>query len=279
VRSVARGPVAPRPGLTHTRADLCDPAARDALAGVDVLWHLGAQLWRSRDGRQISVNIDGTANVIAARPGRIVLASSAAVYGAYPDNPLPLSEDHPPRPNPECAYAWHKLEAERLVTGGGAPAAVLRISAVLGPNADARVQRATRGYRIVVPAVDAPQALQFLDEDDAAAGLLAAGMASATGTWNLCPADWLDEHDIARIGGGRIVRVPIRVAIAASELGYRLRVLPFGADRSSLLGGPLALDPTRAAADLGWQATRSSAAVLADAVGGQGVQRYMRHVR
>jgi nucleoside-diphosphate-sugar epimerase len=130
-----------------------------------------------------------------------------------------------------------------------------------------------------VPAVDAPQALQFLDEDDAAAGLLAAGMASATGTWNLCPGDWLDEHDVARIGGGRIVRVPIRVAIAASELAYRLRVLPFGADRSSLLGGPLALDPTRAAADLGWQATRSSAAVLADAVGGQGVQRYMRHVR
>jgi len=279
VRTVARGPLPPHPRVVHCRADLCDPAARAALDGVDVLWHLGAQLWRSRDGRQIAVNLDGTENVAAARPARIVFASSAAVYGAYPDNPLPLTEDTRPRPNAACAYAWHKLEGERIVAEA-APAAVLRISAVLGPHADARVVRAAQGYALVVPAVDAPQAMQFLDEDDAAAGLLAAGLSRLTGIWNLAPADWLDEHDVARISGGRVLRVPLRVAVAASELGYHARLLPFGADRSSLLGGPLALDPARAATALGWVATRSSAAVLGDVLANpQGVQRYMRQVR
>ena len=161
MRTVARGALPAHPRVVHCRADLCDPAARAALDGVDVVWHLGAQLWRSRDGRQIAVNLDGTANVAAARVKRIVFASSAAVYGAHPDNPLPLMEDDPARPNAACAYAWHKLEGERMVAET-APAAVLRISAVLGPNADARVLRAARGYAIVVPAVDAPQAMQFL---------------------------------------------------------------------------------------------------------------------
>jgi len=262
VRTVARGTVAPHPKLTHTRADLCDPATRDALAGVDVLWHLGAQLWRSRDGRQIAVNIDGTANVLAARPRHVVLASSAAVYGAHPTNPLPITEDHTPRPNAECPYAWHKLESERLCRDAGA-ASVMRLAAILGPHADPRVRHATRGYRTAVPAIrGVGSALQFLDEDDAAAGLLAAGFAGAVGTWNLATADWLDASEIASVTGGRVVRVPRAVAVRGSEIGYRLRLLPFGADRASLIDGPLALDAGRAAADLGWKPAQGSAGVL-----------------
>jgi len=262
---VARGPLDAHPRVTHTRADLCSPEARDALKGVDVLWHLGAQLWRSRDARQIAVNIEGTINVAAAGAARIVLASSAAVYGAHPDNPLPITEDQPPRPNAECPYAWHKLEAEQIVAAAG-PAAVLRIGAVLGPHADAAVARAARGYRWIVPAVAAPQALQFLDEDDAAGALLAAGTSDATGVWNVAPPDWLDEHDIARMAGGRVLRLPTRAALTVAELGLRARVLPFGADRACLLDGPLALDPSRALDAFGWRATRSSAEVLTAAL-------------
>ena len=272
VRTVARGPLPPHPRLVHTRADLCAPAARRALEGVDVLWHLGAQVWRSRDGRQLAVNIDGTINVVAARPGHLVLASSAAVYGAHPDNPVPLTEDAPLRPNPACAYAWHKAEAERIATTG-APTAVVRVSAVLGPHADERVRRAARGYRAAVPTVDAPQALQFLDEDDAADGLFIAGLAAIPGTWNLAPADWLTPADIAGISGGRVVRLPLAAAVRAAEVGYRLGLLPFGADRACLLAGPLAVSPARAARDLGWRPSRRSSEVLEDAIGAHGSQR------
>jgi len=275
VRTVARGDVAPHPRVVHTRADLRDGAARRALEGVDVLWHLGAQVWRGAE--QADVNIGGTANVLAARPAHVVFASSAAVYGAWPDNPVPLAESDAPRPNAACAYARQKLEGERLA-GDAAPAAVVRVSAVLGPHADRRVARATRGYRVAVPATRAPLALQFLDEDDAAGGLLAAGMATTAGTWNLAPADWLDARAIASVSGGRVLRLPLRAALVASEAAFRLRVLPFGADRACLLGGPLALSSARARDDLGWTPLRTSAQVLA-AVLGQGSRRYIRQVR
>src|SRR5436305_2714255 len=100
VRSVARRPLPDHPKLTHTAADLRDPAVRVALRGCDVVVHLGFQLWKTPDAA--GVNLGGTANVIAAAPPRIVLASSAAVYGGWPENPLPLTEDHVARPNRQC---------------------------------------------------------------------------------------------------------------------------------------------------------------------------------
>jgi len=268
VRSVARRDLADHPKLVHTRADLCDPRARQALSGCDVLYHLAFQLWRSGGGAGLGpVNVDGTRNVVAAKPGRVVLASSAAVYGAWPDNPLPLTESCTPRPNAEVPYAHDKLEAERLCLDA-APTAALRISAVLGPHSDDRVKRAARGYRLAVPAViRVPQALQFLDEDDAAGALHAAGRGEATGVFNVATEDWLSECDIARLAGGRIVRLPLRAVLAGSEAALRLRLMPFGADRAIFLNGPLALDPSSAATALGWRPSRPSGDVLAEFVG------------
>jgi nucleoside-diphosphate-sugar epimerase len=115
----------------------------------------------------------------------------------------------------------------------------------------------------------APLALQFLDEDDAARGLVAAGMSGTTGTWNLAPADWLDAHAVARIAGGRVLRLPRRALFGLSEAAFRARALPFGADRACLLSGPIALDARRAHDELGWAAARSSADVLRRALAGR----------
>lgn len=266
VHSVARRPLPAHPKLVHTCADLRDAAARDALGGVDVLWHLAFVLWR--DPSAAVVNRDGTDNVLAARPARVVFASSAAVYGARPDNPLPLHEHHAARPNPECAYATHKLDAERRCLDAGPPALVLRIGAVLGPHADPRLRRATRGYRRVVPAIGGVrQATQFLDEDDVADALLRAGRTPATGVLNVATTDWLDAEDIARIARSRVVRLPRRLIVGGSEVAYRAHLLPFGADRTVLIDGPLALDARRASVELDWRPTHSSADVLAGALG------------
>ncbi len=210
----------------------------------------------------------GTANVLAAGPSRVVLASSAAVYGAWPANPLPLGEAHPPRPNPACAYAVQKLAVEQLCTAG-VPSVILRIGAVLGAHADRAIAASVAGYRRVVPAVrSVTQAVQFLDEADVVAALLAAGRAgSGVGPLlNVAPPDWLSAADIARISGGRVVALPGPALLGVAEIGRRLRLLPFGADRAVLLGGPLALDPAAAGAELGWQARWSSADVLAAAL-------------
>lgn len=267
VRSVARRPVAPHPKLTHTTADLRDPGVRRALAGCDVVVHLGFQLWTTADAA--GVNLGGTANVIAAAPSRIVLASSAAVYGGWPDNPLPLTEDDVARPNRQCPYAEHKLEAERRCAEA-APTASLRICAVLGPHADPLVKKASAGLRRVVPAARGRrQALQFVHEDDAAAALRAAVKSEAAAIYNIATEDWLDENGVADVSGGRVVRLPFPLLLHGSEVARRLRLMDMGADRAVLLNGPLALDPARAARDLGWKARQTSAEVLREFLGGR----------
>jgi nucleoside-diphosphate-sugar epimerase len=264
VRSVARRELPPHPKLRHVVAEPGTVAAARALEGAEVVVHLGFALWRSPDAA--AANAALTRTVVAARPARVVLASSAAVYGAWPDNPLPLGEDRQPRPNPECPYALQKLAAERLLSEA-VPTAVLRLSAVLGPHADPRVRRSAAGYRLVVPAISGVrQAVQFLDEDEAALAVLSAAKAGFTGVVNVAPPDWLSEHGLAAVAGGRVVRLPRRVLLGAAEAARALRLLPFGADRAVLLGGPLALDPARARAALGFCATRSSAEVLRSAL-------------
>jgi nucleoside-diphosphate-sugar epimerase len=59
-----------------------------------------------------------------------------------------------------------------------------------------------------------------------------------------------------------VVRLPLGLLVRGSEVARRLRMLDFGADRSIMLNGPLALDPARAAAELGWRAQQGSAQVL-----------------
>ncbi len=286
VRSVARRALPPSVApsapdqvakLVHTRADLRQPEARTALEGVDVLYHLAAQVWRKPGpgglGEMYGANVQGTRNVLLARPGAVVFASSAAVYGAWPDNPRPLSESHMPRPNVQCPYALHKLLAEQASAARSGRWAVLRIAAVLGPHADARVARAVRGYRVAVPSVRGhAQAVQWLDESDAVAGLLAAGQALLAGTevngqvLNLATTDWLAAKDVAQLAHSRVIELPLSALVGVSELGKRLRVTPFGADRAVLIAGPLALSVTRAEHLLGWRPSKTSAEVLAAAI-------------
>ncbi len=279
ITSVARRPLGlTHPRLAHTSADLRAPEARRALAGVDICYHLGFQLWAAGGADAMAdANLRGTANVLAGRPGAVVFASSAAVYGAWPDNPLPIREEHPARPNREVPYARHKLEAESRCLDA-APTAVVRLGAVLGAHADPAVIRSVAGYRVAVPAIrGVGQALQFLDESDAVSALVAAGRlllgrgAPDGGVvCNVATSDWLSAVHIAAIAGGRVLPVPRRLLLPLSEAARRLRVLPFGADRAALIDGPLALDASRAGQLLGWTPTHTSASVLRKALGGGG---------
>ncbi|MGC8626983.1 MAG: NAD-dependent epimerase/dehydratase family protein [Acidimicrobiales bacterium] len=303
VRSVARrplaganlfsGPIGHETGstseharLVHVQADLTDELARRSLSGVDLLYHLGAQVWRGRGpaglGDMYRANVGGTQNVLSAQPGAVVFASSASVYGAWPDNPVPMDEDHVARPNPECEYAQQKLLGEQLCLGcrGSAKVAVVRLGAVLGPHADARVARSLQGYRLAVPAVrGVVQAVQWVEETDAVAALLAAGRAlTAGGTGgmgngnldgevvNAASTDWLNADQMAAIAGSRVVNLPSPVLMRLSELGRRLRLAPFGADRAALIGGPLAMSSGKAQRLLGWVPKWTSAQVFEAAI-------------
>ncbi|MGH9122708.1 MAG: hypothetical protein ACRDYC_12345, partial [Acidimicrobiales bacterium] len=56
------------------------------------------------------------------------------------------------------------------------------------------------------------------------------------------------------------------VLVGFSELARRTGALPFGADRSVLIAGPLALSTARAEEWLGWKPVRTSDQVLGEAL-------------
>jgi len=51
----------------------------------------------------------------AAGVRHLVVLSTATVYGAWPNNPVPITEDAPLRPVPDFAYAVGHAEVEQLV--------------------------------------------------------------------------------------------------------------------------------------------------------------------
>jgi UDP-glucose 4-epimerase len=132
-----------RPGINFNRGDVRDlPKLWSLLQGVDVVFHLAALVCVPASvlyPREYNdVNVGGTVAVLEACRDvgvqRVVLASSATVYGDQPQQPV--TEEM--APNPAVPYAVSKLAAERyLFTIGrlsGFETVALRIFNAYGPG-------------------------------------------------------------------------------------------------------------------------------------------------
>lgn len=116
-------------GADLFEADLLDvPALRRAVteSAPDVIVHLGAlshvgESWK-RMPDYFRVNVLGTENLLAAAEGagdrRVLVASSAEVYGIVPEERQPIREEE--ELAPRSPYALTKAAAERLALARGA---------------------------------------------------------------------------------------------------------------------------------------------------------------
>jgi GDP-4-dehydro-6-deoxy-D-mannose reductase len=113
-------------GVTAYEANLLDApamveavraAAPDAVVHLAGLSHVG-ESWQ-RMPEYFRVNVLGTENLLAAAVGRrVVVASSAEVYGAVPESEQPIGEER--ELDPHTPYALTKAAAERLALASGA---------------------------------------------------------------------------------------------------------------------------------------------------------------
>ena len=132
----------PHGGFDWAELDICDRGAvqqvfrehaPDAVVHLAGLSDVGASWQRIDD--YYRVNVEGTQFVAAAsrtlpEPCRLIVASSAEVYGKVPESELPAGEDRPLRPR--SPYAMTKASVERLTLDGGAIAA--RSFNLIGPG-------------------------------------------------------------------------------------------------------------------------------------------------
>ena len=258
------------PGLRHEKleivvGDIAGPRLAPALAGADAVIHLAFVVLGRRAGRDRAlmrrINVEGTARVVAlargAGAGRLVHASSVAVYGAWPDNPPLIDEDQPRRPTPGFAYAEDKAAVEDWLdqfaaAERGFAVTRLRLHAIVGPHALPLVNALARSR--LYPRAEGPApAVQCLWEEDAASAVLAA-LRGPPGIYNIAAPGPVRCRDLVCAGGRFAVGIPFGHA----ERLHRLLWQATGAcgDPGWLAGlrHPLTVSNARAAASLGWRA-------------------------
>jgi nucleoside-diphosphate-sugar epimerase len=271
-------------GVEACRLDLAEEgdgvAGRldEIFAGADAVLHLAWQTSdegpkaRAQIQRASATNRLALARVLAAagRAGveSVVHLSSATVYGAWPDNAVPLSEESPLRPNPELAFAVGKADAERVVAGWSeehpeVAVAILRPAAVVGSMTQP-LYRALTGTA-VAKEDDGPRRVQFLHVDDLASAVVLALTARLRGAYNVAPDSGTAEDTARALAGGLAkMRLPGRIATLVASWGWELA--RSGAPKATR---PYRLHPWVVAPDrikaAGWVPSYSSEEALVDA--------------
>jgi UDP-glucose 4-epimerase len=200
-------------GLQFHLVDVAGSDLRPLFDGADVLVHLAGVHDAIPDEELMArVNVGGTRRVLeaaaAAGVTKVVVVSSAAVYGAWPNNPIPLNEVAPLRPNPGFPLGVHKAELERLLaewarTRPAVVTTVLRPSFVLGARADHAIARLIRA-RVPLSVGGSTAPVQFLHEDDAAEAIALAVERDLPGVYNVAAEGWLSREDLRALVGRKI---------------------------------------------------------------------------
>jgi nucleoside-diphosphate-sugar epimerase len=263
------------PKFEFVQAGPGDPAFAAALVGVDavVLFPLVDAADRDEEGRRARV-VEGTRRSLEATAGAstVVLWSSGVVYGAHPDNPVPILETQPPRPNPEFPAAGVLAESERVALAAAEePSAppdrsvvVLRGAGMWAPSWGTFLARSLMAPAMVgVKGQDPP--LQCLAPADAVSALvLATSGRLPGGVYNVAPDDWVGASEAARAAGRRRLEVPQRVAQSTAERLWRAGMSAATAGELSYQLHPWVLGNARLR-QAGWAPTRSSAEAFAEA--------------
>ena len=202
--------------LVFDDMDVRSPALHARLSGVDAIVHLAFIMDPIKDEAVMrDVNVNGSHNVFksAGKAGvpKLVYTSSATVYGAHPDNDVPLTEESPLRANLDFSYPAHKLEVEYVVREfreqfPKTTVTLFRPAIVFGPRADNAWSHllelpllfGVRGY--------APP-FQFVHEDDVARALHHAVTHDLDGVFNLAAPGWLEFDEALGLLGRRRVEM------------------------------------------------------------------------
>lgn len=241
---------------------LDDAALREAIAGAEEVYHLAAMVSVpesvAKPAECAELNTEGTRRVLAAAQAagarKVVLASSAAIYG---DNPtVPKLETM--SPEPKSPYAETKLAGERLLEEyrrtHGLGTTSLRFFNVFGPRQDPRsayaaavpifIAKALRDEPIGIHG-DGGQTRDFVHVTDIVGALAYAGAsADMHGTYNVGygrSQSILElAQEILRLTGSksRIEHLPTRAGDVRHSLASNERLLAAGwKPRSSVAAG------------------------------------------
>ncbi|HET6954243.1 MAG TPA: NAD-dependent epimerase/dehydratase family protein [Acidimicrobiales bacterium] len=216
------------PSVEVRRVDLVADDVKPHVEHADAVLHLAASVPDSpvaaTDDVAVTRHVLDAAGDAGVR--HLVVLSSATVYGAWPDNPVPLTEAATLRPNPGVAFAAERAEIERLTAEWreahpGATATILRPARAAGSDHRDWLVRALRPGPAVPDDVEEPP-VQFVDLDDLAAAVDLGRRRRLDGVFNVAPEGWIPGDQVRSLTGAPPnVRLPARVAGRLVRLRFR----------------------------------------------------------
>ncbi|MFF4727481.1 SDR family oxidoreductase [Streptomyces mirabilis] len=252
--------------------DVRDPAIAEKLRGADVVVHLALDLDLETDAAaRTAYNVRGTQTVLTAAAAagvhRVVLCTSAMVYGALPDNELPLSEDAELRATAEATGVGDLLEIERLARRAprahpGLNVTVVRPGVLVGGGTDTALTRYFESPRLLVVAGSRP-AWQFCHVDDLCSALEYAVLEKVEGELAVGCDGWLEQEEVEELSGIRRMELPSAVALGAAARLHRIGLTPSPAGDLAYTMYPWVVSGSRMH-DAGWRPQWTNEEVLAE---------------
>jgi len=229
------------------------------MAECDVLVWLGAHDADTLAALHQSALEGLPAALAGTQATHVVLVSSALVYGAWANNPVPLTEQAALRPDVEFTYARQLGAVEQVVdewrrNGSGRTATVLRPAVAMAADGQSRLAAAlAAGMGQRMGEADPPA--QFLHLDDLASAVLLAATDRLDGVYNVAPDGWIPGERVRALAGAvPRVKLPDRVTEVVTNLRWRFQRGPIPPGLRSYTRWPwlVANDRLKAA---GWRPT------------------------
>jgi nucleoside-diphosphate-sugar epimerase len=222
-------------GVTWRVIDVRDPALAGRLADVDVVVHTDLDLAPDSDSRaRRAFNVRGAQTVLTAATaggvGRVVLVTSAMVYGASPDNPVPMPEDSPLSAEADGSVVGDLLEIEHLArrsprTYPGTEITVVRPAALVGDGVDTLITRHFESPRLLAVKGCAAR-WQFCHVDDLVSALELAATGQVTGEFAVGCDGWLEQEQVEELSGMRRIELPAGLTFATVQRLHRAGITP-----------------------------------------------------
>lgn len=268
------------PGVTFRKADPTDPALSSSLHKVDVLVHLAVSTDsdsdRTEQRRRNTFGAQVALTAAAATPSvkHVIVLSSARVYGAHPDNSVPLDEDAPLRAVAEPSALGDLLEIERLARRSSrayphVAVTVLRPALLLGPGLENAAAGLLDGPRLLAVRGAKPH-WQFCHVDDLASAVETVIRHRLDGAVTVGSEGWLEQAEVEKALGRRRLELPAAVAFGSAARLHAFGVTSGPASELSYLVHPWVVSSKRLR-EAGWNADYTNAEALATYAAGRPV--------
>jgi UDP-glucose 4-epimerase len=241
------------------RADIRNPMIAKIItqAEVDTVVHMNVIATPLSVGGRVSqkeINVIGTMQLLAACQKalsirRLVVKSSAAVYGSSPRDPAMFTEDMGPKELPRAGFGKDSVEVEGYVRGfsrrrADVDISMLRLANIVGPG----IRTSLTDY-FSLPVIPTPLGfdarLQLVHEDDALQGLLLATMGPPVGIVNVAGDGVITVSQAARLAARASIPVPLFAGGLLGRLVKRAGLADFSQDQVQYLTWGRGMDTTR----------------------------------